>query len=166
MEIQVDSRVEIATAELQERYDFLMDVGAKVVEIRKASDDAGKIVERIEKLLEGVGKEAPEALRTAASKVLEQAEQIRKELVGLDGRASFRNPSLQGRLSGLFSELDGEGVRQGTFHGPTTQQKELFSGYAGQADVLLTRWRELIDTSIPDLNHRIAEAGLPWIKIR
>lgn len=166
VEIQVDPRVEIATAELQERYDFLMDVRAKLVEIRKASDDAGKIVEQIEKLLEGMGEETPQALRTAASEVLERAEQIRKELVGSGGRASFRNSSLQRRLSGLFSDLDGEGVRQGTFHGPTTQQKELFSGYAGQADVQLTRWRELIDTSIPDLNCRIAEAGLPWIKIR
>jgi hypothetical protein len=43
-------------------------------------------------------------------------------------------------------------------------QERYFAGYARKADVQLTRLRQLVETSIPDLNRRIVEAGLPWIR--
>jgi hypothetical protein len=163
VEIKVDPRVDITTAELRERYSFLMDVGTMVAEIRKASESSGKIVEQIEKLLKE--EDVPEALQTAANELLEKAKQIRLQLVGPGGRASFRNPSLQRNIGGLASELEGGGVRQGSFHGPRKAQKERFAEYKSQAEEQLGLLNQLIETSIPDLNRQIAEAGLPWIKV-
>jgi photosystem II stability/assembly factor-like uncharacterized protein len=164
VEIKLDPRVDISTAELRERYDFLMDVGTMVVEIREASESSGKIIDQIEKLLKS--EDVPETLQTVANEVLEKAKQIRTQVVGPGGRASFRNPSLQRNLGMLFSELDGDAVRQGTFHGPRQVQKERFAEYKSQAEEQLGLLNQLIQTSIPDLNRQITEAGLPWIRVQ
>jgi hypothetical protein len=163
-EIKVDPRVDISTAELRERYSFLMDVQAMVVEINQASESSGKIIAQIEKLLKEEG--VPETLQTAAKEVMEKAKQIRLQLVGPGGRASFRNPSLQRNLGMLFLELNGDAVRQGTFHGPSKAQRQRFAEHKSQAEEQLGLLNELIETSIPDLNRRIAEAGLPWIRVK
>jgi hypothetical protein len=164
VEVKVDPRVDITAAELLERYSFLTDVGTMVAEIHKASESSEKIIDQIEKFLKGEG--VPETLQTAANEVLEKAKQIRLQLVGPGGRASFRNPSLQRNIGSLASELEGGGVRQGTFHGPRKAQKERFAEYKSEAEEQLGRLNQLIETSIPDLNRRIAEAGLPWIKVQ
>jgi hypothetical protein len=66
----------------------------------------------------------------------------------------------------MFSELDGDAVRQGTFHGPRRAQKERFAEHKGRTEEQLGLLSQLIETSIADLNRQITEAGLPWIRVQ
>ncbi len=165
VEVGIDPVADTTADELTRRFDFLMESGKLVVEIRDAGRRTKEIVEQIEAFLEGPGKEAPEAVRTSAKDVATEAKSIRTQLVGSGGRPSFRNPSLQMQVGRLFSEIDGDAVRQGTLDGPTESQRARSAALDKKAEVELERLERLIESSIPELNQQIEAAKLPWIRI-
>lgn len=91
--------------------------------------------------------------------------QIQQQLVGSEVSPSFRNPSLQRQVGRLFSEIDGDAVRQGTLDGPTETQKARLAALEAKAESILGRSEQLIQISVPKLNQRIEAAKLPWIRI-
>ena len=166
VEVQINPVAGIDSEELTERFNFLMESRRLVVELREAGQRTKKIVEQIAKFLEGPGKEAPEPVRKAAEDVLTETKLVQTQLVGPGGRSSFRHPSLQMQVGRLFSEIDGDAVRQGTFHGPTAVQNARLVTLKQKADVELERLEQLTGTTVPELNRQIEAAKLPWIRIQ
>jgi hypothetical protein len=165
VEVRINPAIGISSKELTERFNFLMESRGLVVELRDAGQRTKKIVEQIDEFLEGPGKEAPEPVRTAAEDVLRETKLVQTALVGPGGRSSFRHPSLEMQVSRLFSEIDGDAVRQGTFHGPTAIQRARMTALKQKADGELERLDQLIETTVPELNRKIEAAKLPWIRI-
>ena len=165
VEVRINPVSGISSEELTERFNFLMESRGLVAELTDAGQRAKKIIEQIDKFLEGPGKEAPEPLRRAAEDVLNEAKLVQTELVGPGGRSSFRHPSLEMQVGRLFAEIDGDAVRQGTFHGPTAIQSARMATLKQKAGVELERLEQLIETIVPELNQKIEAAKLPWIRI-
>jgi hypothetical protein len=166
VEVERDAAVRVPLTELRQRYEFLKEIGGLVEKVQEASRTCGTIVVQINDLFEEAAGDVPVSVRTVAKNVLDEAERIRSELVGSGESVSPGNSSLQRDLTAIYTELDGGGVRQGTLHGPRKVQKERYSVFKRQAEGQLELLRGLIETSIPDLNLRIAEAGLPWIRVQ
>jgi hypothetical protein len=163
--VEVDPRVEISSAELRERYDFLNEVSELVSSVHRAAMKTQDIRQQIEGLVQDNETTAPEELIAAAKKAIGKAKSIRKALVGSGARPSFRNPSLQMRLSMLGMELDGDDVRQGTLHGPTGTQKSRLASLQTKVEKQLNLLSAFIATDIPALNREIEDAKLPWIRV-
>jgi hypothetical protein len=166
VEVGIDPATDKTATELRERYGFLIASKTLVEEIRDAGQLTKKIVEQIEAFLKGPGKEAPEELRTSAKDVVSESNSIRTQLVGSGGRPSFRNPSLQMQVGRLFSEIDGDAVRQGTFDGPTKSQRARLAALETKAKSEFERLQQLVEVSIPQLNKEIEALKLPWIRIK
>jgi hypothetical protein len=166
IDVQVDPRAEIAEEELRARYDFLVEIGELLAKTERAGQKTTLIGEQMEKLLERQMKDVPESLGTALKEVLDECHRIRDQLVGADGRTSFQNPSLQMRLRQLFQDVDGDEVRQGTWHGPTSGQREGVELLKFTVEEQLELLNRILEVKIPDLNQRIEEAKLPWIRVQ
>jgi hypothetical protein len=65
----------------------------------------------------------------------------------------------------LFSEIDGDAVRQGTMDGPTESQRARLTALKAKAEAEFERLDQLVEVSIPQLNQKIEAAKLPWIRI-
>jgi hypothetical protein len=166
VKIEVDPQAGVTSQELFERYEFLKETGELVLSVHRASTKTQNVGKQIEGLLEQIGAEAPEDLISASREALEKTKAIRKVLVGAGGRPSFRNPSLQMRLVMLAMELDGDNVRQGTLHGPTGVQTARLETLQTKVEEQLNRLSTLFSSDILELNRKIEEAKLPWIKVK
>jgi hypothetical protein len=65
----------------------------------------------------------------------------------------------------LFSEIDGDAVRQGTMDGPTKSQRARLSVLETKAKSEFERLQQLVEVSIPQFNKEIEALKLPWIRI-
>ncbi len=74
VEVRINPVSGISSEELTERFNFLMESRGLVAELTDAGQRAKKIIEQIDKFLEGPGKEAPEPLRRGCGRCVERSQ--------------------------------------------------------------------------------------------
>lgn len=164
MEVEMAPGVVVSGEELRARYDFLAALNRLRAAVQQTINRSREIEEEIGEFLKRTGSIVPEELSSAAERVQDEAKGIREQLAGAEGESSFSNPSLQTRASRLFRELDGDLVRQGTLSGPTSTQRQTLRSLERKIDDPISLLNHLVEIKIPDLNRRIQEAELPWIR--
>ncbi len=168
LQVLIDSRVGVSQQELQVRHEFLVGVNRIRGTVEKLVSVSEKVVEDVQGFLNHSGSEKmPETLTAAAQDVLDEARRIRTSLGGRGGRrgGGRRNPNIRSLAGRLFGELDGDAVRQGTFSGPTTTQRNSLASLNRRLDQELSALNSVLETSVPDLNRQIGAAKLPWIRV-
>ena len=70
---------------------------------------------------------------------------------------------LRARVNGLFSELDGSGIHQGTLTGPTASQRQRLEALSSDAASLRSAVTRALDVDLGALNAEIAKQGIPRI---
>jgi hypothetical protein len=103
-----------------------------------------------------VGSENP-ALAELLDSTKGKIEAARKP-IALEG-SSFRDPSLAVQARGLFGELEGTDVQQGSIHGPTPVQGERLRVLEARSQEALRGMEDAIRTSLEELNARLAALG-------
>ena len=163
VEVVVDpAATQIGQTEHEARYAFLLAVNGLRATIAKSLSTLEEVDSPVEALL-ARGDDLPAAVTTAANETLEAAKPIRERLRGpVDGPA-FGNPNLRSLASRLFNELDGAAVRQGTFGGPTTGQRDRLEALRRSLDDAVGEVNDFLAASVAALNEAISTAGLSWI---
>ncbi len=165
VEVELAPGLVVPREELQARFDFLADLNRLRAGVQQTIDKSREIEDEIGDFLKRAGSEAPEELSSTAGEVQNEAKEIREQLTGVEGESSFSNPSLQTRVNRLFRELDGDLVQQGTLSGPTPTQRPRLGSLEQKGDEQKGLLNQLVETKVPDLNRRIEEAKLPWIRV-
>jgi len=70
---------------------------------------------------------------------------------------------LRGRAAGLFSELDGSGIHQGTLSGPTAGQRQRLEAARKEAQALQSEMDRALGAELTALNEEIARLKVPRI---
>jgi hypothetical protein len=82
---------------------------------------------------------------------------------GEEGGGGGGGGGLRGRVNGLFSELDGSGIHQGTLSGPTIGQRERLDTARQDAQTLQADVERTLGAELTSLNNEIAPLNLPRI---
>lgn len=167
LRVLMDSRVDVSPQELQDRYEFLLELNRLRETVQRLVSASEKVSKDVEGFLNRPDLEnLPEDLTTAAKEIAEESGRIRTSLVGQGRRGGGgRNRGIRSPASGLFGELDGDQVRQATFAGPTTTQKRRLASLNSQLDEAIAALNKVLEQRLPDLNRRIRAANLPWIPV-
>ena len=68
---------------------------------------------------------------------------------------------LTSSAAGLFMEMDGDSVRQGTLTGPTAAQTQRLAQLTADLAAVVGDLNRLATTAVPDLNAQMNKAGVP-----
>jgi hypothetical protein len=110
----------------------------------------------------------------AAASVVDGAARLEKTLADLQTRiggggggggeeGGGGGGGLRGRANGLFSELDGSGIHQGTLTGPTQAQRQRLEALRSDAATLRTAIERALDVELTNLNTEIQKQNVPRI---
>ena len=147
VDVVLDPRLELEAGELEDRYTFLKRVNALRSRIERT-------VARTASLGEDV-----DALRDRLAELAESAADLTKPLDG-DEEPGSRDPGLSVLATRLFSELDGDDVRQGTLYGPTPVQQGRLARLASSAEEAIARFEAFLESSLPPINETLGETRL------
>jgi hypothetical protein len=174
VDVDPDPLLTLSDAERQNRLTHLLRVNELQAEIQRTSTRTNGIVTQITALLDQLKNVAnvPSSVTTAADAVATQARNLQRRLGGQqqsaggeEGGGGGGSGTLRGRATGLFNEIDGNAVQQGTLTGPTAVQIERLQQLADDVKAAAGELDRLIGTSIPSLNAEMDKAGIPRIVI-
>jgi hypothetical protein len=66
-------------------------------------------------------------------------------------------------VNGLFTELDGSGIHQGTLSGPTAVQRQRLDAARADAKTALAAVEKALGPDLTALNDAVARANLPRV---
>jgi photosystem II stability/assembly factor-like uncharacterized protein len=159
-----DPRIETSDDDLDEQFDFLIQMRDKLSEIatgvntiRSLKRQLGDWAERL------AGNEPAAAAIAAANAVTEQLGGVESELVQVeftsDGDTLNYREKLFEKLSGLPAVVASADAR------PTTQSYAVYEKLAGQADTQLSALNALIDGDLKNLNAQLGDLGVNIIGV-
>jgi hypothetical protein len=157
VEVVLDPRLPIDPRESQERFGFLGRVNDLRARLQEGASGASGVLAKLEPLEKYLGSTENAAEAEVLRETRANIEAARKP-VALEG-SSFRDPSLAVRARGLFAELDGSEVQQGTLHGPTPVQSERLRRLEALSDEALRSLKDAIESSLAELNSRLEAIG-------
>jgi uncharacterized protein (UPF0335 family) len=157
-----DPRSEALLQDLQEQFDFLIQVRDKLSEVNRAVNQLRRARARIERLSEEIKG------RAEAAAVLEEAKTVKVKLTAVEEvliqakSKSSQDPlnypvKLDDKIAALATLAAGADAR------PTDQSRELFKELAEKADAEIGKLKTIIESDIPNLNARLKDAGIPHI---
>jgi hypothetical protein len=164
-----DPAIAVSDAERQLRHQFLTDV----LNVNAALAQAGNDVRAVREQLTGL-EEQLKRTPGAAATVVEGTARLDKSLADLQARVGGGGGGggeegggggggLRGRANGLFSELDGSGIHQGTLTGPTQGQRQRLEALRSDAATLRTAIDRALDVELTTLNTEIQKQNVPRI---
>jgi photosystem II stability/assembly factor-like uncharacterized protein len=164
-----DPAIPVSDAERQLRHQFLTDV----LNVNAGLAQAGADVRAVRDQLNGLQEQLKRAPGAAAS-VVDGAARLEKTLADLQMRiggggggggeeGGGGGGGLRGRANGLFSELDGSGIHQGTLTGPTQAQRQRLEALRSDAATLRTAIERALDVELTNLNTEIQKQNVPRI---
>ena len=168
--VEPDAAFPLTDAERQSRFTFLTDTLRLQADLARAADGLRNVREQITRLENQLKQLSP-----APSSVLEAAARFGKTLADLQSRVcgggggagaeegGGGGGGLRGRANGLFSELDGSGIHQGTMTGPTAIQRQRLESARKDAQALQGDIDRAFNTDLSPLNEEIARVKLPQI---
>lgn len=164
-----DPLVPVSDAERELRYQFLTDVLNVSAGLAGAGNDLRAVRDQVTALQDQLKR-----LPNASSAVVDAAARLAKTLADLQARiggggggggeeGGGGGGGLRGRANGLFTELDGSGIHQGTLTGPTTGQRQRLDALRTEAATLRTAIERALDADVSALNTEIAKQAIPRI---
>jgi hypothetical protein len=159
-----DPRCEASLQDLQEQFDFLIQVRDKFSEVSRAVNRLRRARARIDRLLEEI-KGRPEA-----AAVLEEGKAVIAKLTGVEEALiqakskSSQDPlnypvKLDDKIAALAAMAAGADAR------PTDQSRELFKELSEKADAEIGKLKTIMESDLPNLNTHLKDAGIPHIII-
>jgi photosystem II stability/assembly factor-like uncharacterized protein len=159
-----DPRVEASPQDLQEQFDFLIQVRDKFSEVSRAINQLRRVrasIDRVSDEIKG---------RPDAAAVLEEAKKVRAKLTSVEEvliqakSKSSQDPlnypvKLDDKLADLASVASSADAR------PTDQSFELFKELALKADAEIATLKSILESDIANLNALLKDASIPHIII-
>ncbi|MDH7513182.1 MAG: hypothetical protein QHH14_09580 [Clostridiales bacterium] len=157
-----DPRLEVSLEELEDQFNFLIQVRDKISQVNRAIIQLRRVRQKIESLageIKGLDK---------SGNIIEEGKKIIARLTEIEGiliqsrSKSNQDPlnypiKLDNKLAALASVVASADGR------PTDQSRELFKELAAAADAEVAKFNSVLETDIPALNAMLKEAGIPHI---
>jgi hypothetical protein len=169
--VDPDPTLPMTDAERQSRFTFLTETLTLRGDVARAAGDVRGVRDQVTALQEQLKGEKP-----PASSVVDAAARLGKTLADLQGRlgggggggggeegGGGGGGGLSGRLAGLFSQLDGSGIHQGTLFGPTPGLRQLLDAARQDVQALRADVDRALGAELTALNDEIARAKIPRI---
>jgi photosystem II stability/assembly factor-like uncharacterized protein len=169
--VDPDPTLPMTDAERQSRFTFLTETLTLRGDVARAAGDVRGVRDQVTALQEQLKGEKP-----PASSVVDAAARLGKTLADLQGRlgggggggggeegGGGGGGGLSGRLAGLFSQLDGSGIHQGTLFGPTPGLRQLLDAARKDVQALRADVDRALGAELTALNDEIARAKIPRI---
>jgi photosystem II stability/assembly factor-like uncharacterized protein len=155
--VKMDPRKKLSVAGLEKKFQLEAHLASLLSETSKAVLQAGSIRDPLQKLSQQVAGSVRDSIQTFQNKLV----------AVLGAPAGFlappTNESTLMRVNGQVSVLYGQ-VWQADAE-PTTAQAEASAAVEHDASDVMKRWDALRTTDLPALNHALAAANLPEVKI-
>jgi hypothetical protein len=161
LRVDPDPAFPVSDAERRSRFEFLTEALRIQAGLARITDAIRGVREQLT-ALEDQLKRQP----SAPASVVDGAARLTKTLADLEGRIAGGGGGgggggLRRRASGLFSELDGSGIHQGTLSGPTTGQRRLLDTARTEAQTLQGEVDRALGADLTALNDEIARLKIP-----
>jgi photosystem II stability/assembly factor-like uncharacterized protein len=157
VDVALDPRSSVSGSEFRERFEFLKEVNDLRARLEGVVARGDSLRKQIEAAVAALSTEQHEDLRKALGELSDKIESARRPIGG--GRPSFQNPSLAAQSASLFEELDGEGVQQGTLHGPTRTQRERLRQLTRKSGEAIGVFDDAASAATEEANRRLREVG-------
>jgi hypothetical protein len=167
--VQPDPLFPLTDGERRARLDFLTAALSLQAELARAAQSVAGVDDQLRALQEQLKRHpAP------PQSVIDRAESLRKTLGGLRSRIGGTGGGggeeggggrggLRARATGLFSELDGSGIHQGTLSGPTAGQQARLATTRADVRTLQDDVTRALGAELTALNDEIARLKVPRI---
>jgi hypothetical protein len=156
----------VTDAERKLRFEFLTEALTLQADAVHTASAVRGVRDQVAALEQQLKREAgpPASVIAVVAKVL-------KALAGLQARVGGGGEEggggggggLRARVGGLYSDLDGSGVHQGTLFGPTGAQRQRLDAARKEIRTLQADLDRLLDTDVAALNEEIARLKVPRI---
>ena len=167
--VDPDPAFPMTDAERTLRFQFLTDVLALQASVTQAATELRAVREQLTALQEQLKRQA-----SPPAPVVDAAAKLAKGLAGLqsriggggggggeEGGGGGGGGGLRGRVSGLFTELDGSGIHQGTLSGPTLGQRQRLEAARADAQAVQADADRVLGAELDALNEEIARLKVP-----
>ncbi|MEZ5293844.1 MAG: hypothetical protein R2745_22365 [Vicinamibacterales bacterium] len=166
VQVRPDPAFPVPGTEQTARREFLTGVQALLADLTTAATSARSVrdqVTALEDQLKATGPAAASVTTAAAAlhKALDTA--IARLGGGGGGEEGGGFGGLRGRVNGLFTELDGSGVHQGTLSGPTAVQRQRLEGARADVRAAIEAADRVLGQDLTALNDEIARLQIPRI---
>jgi photosystem II stability/assembly factor-like uncharacterized protein len=171
VQVNPDPAFPLSDAERQLRFTYLSDALALQAQAVEAGAAMRSVRDQLTALTEQL-KMQPGSAQALVNRV----EQFSKRLADLQSRAGGGGGfgggeegggggggGLRGRLAGLFSQLDGSGIHQGTLSGPTPAQRDALAAARKDVQALGADVDRLLGAELNALNEEIVRQKVPRI---
>ena len=149
--------------EYVEQYEFLLNVKEKFSAVQQCIKDIRTLRGQIEQFRSIAGKEVPKEISSLCDSILKKTAAIEAELyqVKLKSNQDILNypMKINDRISGLFNYASSGNTA------PNAQVKQAFVELTVLADDYLTKYSDIIDKDVSQLNQLIKSSSLPVIGI-
>ncbi len=171
VDVAADPLVPVSDAERQARAQYLLRINDLQARIQRVANAATAIATQATALgtqLKTAGS-IPESVTTAVEAVRRQAGDLQRRVGGAqaaDGEEGGPGGnSLRGRAAGLFNEIDGAAVQQGTMTGPTAVQLDRAAQLEKDVTAAAADLDRLVTTTVANLNAEMTKANVPRIVV-
>ena len=175
VQVDPDPLLPLPDAERQNRLTYLLRVNELQSEIQRAGATASAIATQTAALLEQLKSagSVPASVTAAADALAKQSRDLQRRISGQqqaadgeEGGGGGGGGALRGRASGLFNDIDGSAVQQGTLTGPTAVQQQRLQQLADDVKAAVGELDRMTGTAVPGLNAEMDKAGISRILIR
>jgi photosystem II stability/assembly factor-like uncharacterized protein len=169
--VDPDPALPMSDAERQLRFAFLTDALALQSQVAESGNAIRGVRDQVNALVEQLKRQP-----SPPQSLVESATQLSSTLADLQSRAGGGGGGgggeeggggggggLRGRLGGLFSQLDGSGIHQGTLTGPTLAQRQALDGARKEVEALRAAVDRALGVQLNALNDEIARQKVPRI---
>lgn len=167
IEVTPDTEFPLTDAERTARREFLTSVQTLQADLATAANAIRSVREQVTTLDAQLKSQAstPDAVTRAFAMVQKSLGESQTQLGGGGGggEEGGGGGGLRGRVGGLFSELDGSGIHQGTLSGPTAAQRQRLDAARTDAKTALATVERTLGPELGALNDAVAKASLPRI---
>jgi photosystem II stability/assembly factor-like uncharacterized protein len=170
--VEPDPALPMTDAERQLRYQFLTDALQIQAGLTAATTEIRAVREQLTSLQEQLKRQpsAPPAVVEGVARMTKTLTDLQARIGGgggggggEEGGSGGGTAGLRGRANGLFSQLDGSGIHQGTLTGPTPGQRQQLDAVRGDAQTLQQAIDRALGADLAALNEDIARAKVPRI---
>jgi photosystem II stability/assembly factor-like uncharacterized protein len=169
--VDPDPAFPLSDAERTLRFRFLTDTLVLQADLARATEAIRGVRDQLTALqAQFKGQAAPAAaVGDAVARLLKSLADLQSRLGGGgqggggEEGGSGGGGGLRGRVNGLFSELDGSGIHQGTLSGPTASQRQRLEAARKEVQTLQTDIDRVLGSELSALNEEILRQKMPRI---
>lgn len=170
VQVDPDPALPVTDAERKLRFQFLTDALQLQADLVRAGNALRGVREQLTPLQEQLKRQPspPTSVVDAVARLAKSLADLQSRLGGGGGGGGEEGGgggggALRGRVSGLFSELDGSGIHQGTLLGPTVGQRQRLDAARKDAQTLQADIDRVLGAELTALNEEIARLKVPRI---